>query len=49
MHYLTRRPEWGSVEITRAMIDLVEEGLLIGEIDKRVMTRRNRIQRVIQP
>ena len=35
VHYLTRRPEWGSVEITRAMIDLVEEGLLIGEIDKK--------------
>ena len=30
VHYLTRRPEWGSIEITRAMIDLVEEGLLIG-------------------
>ena len=36
VHYLTRRPEWGSVEITRAMIDLVEEGLLIGETDKNV-------------
>ena len=35
VRYLTRRPEWGSVEITRAMIDLVEEGLLIGENDKK--------------
>lgn len=26
----SRRPEWGSVEITRAMIDLLEEGLRIG-------------------
>lgn len=26
----TRRPEWGSIEITRAMIDLLEEGLRIG-------------------
>ncbi|KAL7523461.1 hypothetical protein ACHAWF_000533, partial [Thalassiosira exigua] len=26
----TRRPEWGSVEITRAMIDLLEEGLRVG-------------------
>lgn len=33
VHYLTRRPEWGSIEITRAMIDLVEEGLLIGGND----------------
>mmetsp|Transcript_6535 Transcript_6535/g.13754 ORF Transcript_6535/g.13754 Transcript_6535/m.13754 type:complete len:551 (+) Transcript_6535:183-1835(+) len=30
VRYHTRRPEWGSVEITRAMIDLVEEGLQIG-------------------
>ena len=36
VHYLTRRPEWGSVEITRAMIDLVEEGLLVGEDDEEV-------------
>lgn len=28
--YHSRRPEWGSVEITRGMIDLVEEGLRIG-------------------
>ena len=27
----TRRPEWGSIEITRAMIDLLEEGLRIGQ------------------
>ncbi|KAL3803495.1 hypothetical protein HJC23_014043 [Cyclotella cryptica] len=27
----SRRPEWGSVEITRAMIDLLEEGLRIGK------------------
>ncbi|KAL7540997.1 hypothetical protein ACHAXR_011780, partial [Thalassiosira sp. AJA248-18] len=26
----SRRPEWGSIEITRAMIDLLEEGLRIG-------------------
>lgn len=26
----TRRPEWGSIDITRAMIDLLEEGLRIG-------------------
>ena len=26
----SRRPEWGSVEITQAMIDLLEEGLRIG-------------------
>ena len=26
----SRRPDWGSVEITRAMIDLLEEGLRIG-------------------
>ena len=36
VHYLTRRPEWGSVEITRAMIDLVEEGLRIGDSDGEV-------------
>lgn len=28
--YFSRRPEWGSVEITRAMMDLLEEGLRIG-------------------
>lgn len=27
--YLTHRPEWGSIEITRAMIDLLREGLRI--------------------
>lgn len=26
----SRRPEWGSIEITRGMIDLLEEGLRIG-------------------
>lgn len=28
--YLSRKPEWGSVEITRAMLDLLEDGLKIG-------------------
>lgn len=28
--YHTRRPEWGSIEITRAMLDLLFEGLKIG-------------------
>jgi len=28
--YHTRRPEWGSVDITKAMIDLLEVGLKIG-------------------
>mmetsp|Transcript_2920 Transcript_2920/g.5470 ORF Transcript_2920/g.5470 Transcript_2920/m.5470 type:complete len:694 (+) Transcript_2920:79-2160(+) len=30
IRYFSRRPEWGSIEITRAMIDLLEEGLRIG-------------------
>ena len=30
VRYHSRRPEWGSVEITRAMIDLLEEALKIG-------------------
>lgn len=30
MRYFSRKPEWGSVEITRAMIDLLDEGLRIG-------------------
>ena len=30
VRYHTRRPEWGSIEITRAMIDLLDEGLKIG-------------------
>mmetsp|Transcript_12425 Transcript_12425/g.16579 ORF Transcript_12425/g.16579 Transcript_12425/m.16579 type:complete len:629 (+) Transcript_12425:268-2154(+) len=29
--YRTYRPDWGSVEITRAMIELMKEGLRIGE------------------
>lgn len=29
--YLTRQPNWGSVDITRAMVDLLEEGLKIGQ------------------
>ena len=29
----SRRPEWGSIEITRAMIDLLEEGMRIGADD----------------
>jgi hypothetical protein len=28
--YHTRKPEWGSVDITKAMMDLLEEGLKIG-------------------
>mmetsp|Transcript_23179 Transcript_23179/g.54809 ORF Transcript_23179/g.54809 Transcript_23179/m.54809 type:complete len:609 (+) Transcript_23179:119-1945(+) len=28
--YLSRKPEWGSVEITRAMLDLLQDGLKIG-------------------
>jgi len=31
--YHSYRPEWGSVEITRAMMDLLQEGLLIGSSD----------------
>lgn len=30
MEYHSRRPEWGSVEITRAMTDLLDEGLKLG-------------------
>ncbi len=30
VRYFSRRPEWGSVEITRAMMDLMEEALKIG-------------------
>lgn len=30
VRYHTRRPEWGSIDITRAMIDLLDEGLKIG-------------------
>eukprot|EP00956_Cyclotella_meneghiniana_P026868 scaffold59152_cov76-Cyclotella_meneghiniana.AAC.4 len=30
----SRRPEWGSIEITRGMIDLLEEGLRIGNNKK---------------
>ena len=30
-NFHSRRPEWGSIEITRAMIDLLEEGLRIGQ------------------
>ena len=32
-NFHTRRPEWGSIEITRAMIDLLEEGMRIGTDD----------------
>ena len=28
--YFSRKPEWGSIDITRAMIDLLDEGLRIG-------------------
>lgn len=30
IRYRSRKPEWGSVEITRAMVDLLDEGLQIG-------------------
>ena len=30
----SRRPQWGSIEITRAMLDLVHEGLKIGVENK---------------
>lgn len=29
--YLSRKPEWGSVEITRAMLDLLQDSLKIGD------------------
>ncbi|KAL3764991.1 hypothetical protein ACHAW5_001841 [Stephanodiscus triporus] len=32
----TRRPEWGSVDIAKAMMDLLEEGLRIGDITENV-------------
>jgi hypothetical protein len=32
--HLSRTPEWGSVEITRAMLDLLQDGLKIGNVDK---------------
>ena len=31
--YLSRMPSWGSVEITRAMLDLLQDGLRIGNKD----------------
>ena len=41
--YHSRRPEWGSIEITRAMLDLLHEGLRIGhdrQQDKRFSCNR---------
>jgi hypothetical protein len=41
--YLTRTPNWGSVDITRAMLDLLQTGLKIGndpEKDKRFSSNR---------
>lgn len=41
--YLTRTPAWGSVDITRAMLDLVQESLKIGhctQTDKRFSANR---------
>jgi hypothetical protein len=35
VQYHSRRPEWGSIEITRAMLDLLHEGLLIGQHEKK--------------
>eukprot|EP00551_Chaetoceros_affinis_P006497 CAMPEP_0203663090 /NCGR_PEP_ID=MMETSP0090-20130426/817_1 /ASSEMBLY_ACC=CAM_ASM_001088 /TAXON_ID=426623 /ORGANISM="Chaetoceros affinis, Strain CCMP159" /LENGTH=680 /DNA_ID=CAMNT_0050525957 /DNA_START=201 /DNA_END=2243 /DNA_ORIENTATION=- len=35
VRYHTRRPEWGSIDITRAMIDLLNEGLKIGTMRDR--------------
>lgn len=31
--FLTRKPEWGSVEITRAMLDILQDALKIGNTD----------------
>ncbi|CAJ1912817.1 unnamed protein product [Cylindrotheca closterium] len=33
--YLSRKPEWGSVEITRAMLDLLQESAKIGQDDQK--------------
>lgn len=47
--YHSRRPEWGSIEITRAMLDLLFEGLKIGRSengesdDERFSTNRYRV------
>jgi Core-2/I-Branching enzyme len=42
--YHSRSPEWGSIEITRAMLDLIHEGLKVGVIgqnhDARFSTNR---------
>jgi len=35
--HLSRTPEWGSVEITRAMLDLLQEGLKIGKFDNNIV------------
>ncbi|KAL3932355.1 MAG: hypothetical protein SGBAC_010889 [Bacillariaceae sp.] len=33
--FLSRKPEWGSVEITRAMLDLLQEAAKIGQDDQK--------------
>jgi hypothetical protein len=35
--FLTRKPDWGSVEITRAMLDLLEDAVKIGNEDQKDM------------
>ena len=37
--YHSRRPEWGSIEITRAMLDLLHEGLFIGRRNDNALSR----------
>jgi hypothetical protein len=39
--FFSRKPEWGSIDITRAMIDLLDEGLRIG-------THRDDVPQVLQ-
>ena len=46
--YLTRTPNWGSVEITRAMLDLLQNGLKVGHCrqqDKRFSANRFLVRR----
>lgn len=41
LKYHSRRPEWGSIEITQAMLDLLHEGLAIGhKLDPRFPAER---------
>jgi hypothetical protein len=46
--FLTHKPNWGSVEITRAMLDLLEDGMRIGkcqQADTRFSARRYVVHR----